>query len=127
MFNLHGIGGFCGGICTAIFAADWVAALDGATVIDGGWINGNFVQLGYNLAGCVTIAAWSFVVTVVILKVMDFIPGLQLRVSEEIELGGFDNGIMEEQMESFVESFTGRDKSTPLTTDSSDRVASKGE
>jgi ammonium transporter, Amt family len=50
-FGLHGIGGYVGSILTGLFAADYVAALDGVTVIPGGWINGHWVQLGYQLAG----------------------------------------------------------------------------
>ena len=52
-FGLHGVGGFVGSILTGFFAADYVAALDGITVIPGGWINGHWVQLGYQLAGSV--------------------------------------------------------------------------
>lgn len=98
VFNLHGIGGFVGGICTALFGADWVAKLDGATEVDGGWIDGHWVQLGYNLAGCVSIAAWSFVMTVVILLLMNWIPGLRLRITKEEELAGYDSVIMEENL-----------------------------
>jgi ammonium transporter, Amt family len=50
-FGLHGIGGYVGSILTGLFAADYVPAMDGATVIPGGWINGHWVQLGYQLAG----------------------------------------------------------------------------
>jgi ammonium transporter, Amt family len=50
-FGLHGIGGYVGSILTGVFAADYITALDGVTVIPGGWINGHFVQLGYQLAG----------------------------------------------------------------------------
>lgn len=99
VFNLHGIGGIVGGICTALFGADWVARLDGSTEIDGGWINGHWVQLGYNLAGCISIAAWSFVMTACILLAMNWIPGLRLRITEEEELAGYDSAIMEECLE----------------------------
>lgn len=50
-FGLHGIGGYVGSILTGLFAADYVAGLDGVTVIPGGWVNGHWVQLGYQLAG----------------------------------------------------------------------------
>jgi len=50
-FGLHGVGGYIGSILTGFFAADYVAATDGATVIPGGWVNQNWVQLGYQLAG----------------------------------------------------------------------------
>jgi len=38
-FALHGMGGFIGAILTALFADSRVASFDGATEIDGGWIN----------------------------------------------------------------------------------------
>jgi len=51
VFALHGVGGYAGNVMTGLFAADYVAALDGVTVIPGGWINHNYIQLGYQLAG----------------------------------------------------------------------------
>jgi ammonium transporter, Amt family len=50
-FGLHGIGGYVGSILTGLFAADYVVALDGISSIPGGWIEGHWVQLGYQLAG----------------------------------------------------------------------------
>jgi Amt family ammonium transporter len=41
---------------TGIFADSRVTGFDG-TVIAGGWINGNFIQLGYQLAGATSIVA----------------------------------------------------------------------
>ena len=35
---------------TGVFAADYVAALDGVTVIPGGWVNHNWIQVAYQLA-----------------------------------------------------------------------------
>lgn len=90
VWALHGIGGFCGSVMTGLFAADYVAATDGSTSIDGGWMNHHYVQLGYQLAGSVSIAAWSFVVTSIILLVMDRIPFLKLRLREDEELLGVD-------------------------------------
>ena len=51
VFALHGIGGYAGNVMTGLFAADYVAHLDGVTVIPGGWIQHNWIQLGYQLAG----------------------------------------------------------------------------
>lgn len=90
VFALHGVGGFAGSFLTGIFAADYVAATDGATVIAGGWMNRHWVQLGYQLAGSVSIGAWSFTVTAIILLIMDRIPFLRLRLHEDEELLGVD-------------------------------------
>ena len=50
VFSMHAIGGMLGSVMTGLFAADYVAHLDGVSVINGGWIQGNWIQLGYQLA-----------------------------------------------------------------------------
>jgi hypothetical protein len=60
-------------------------------VIAGGWINHNYIQLGYQLADSMTGFAYSFVGSCIILLVMNFIPGLSLRASEEDEIMGIDD------------------------------------
>ncbi|KAJ7914341.1 ammonium transporter AmtB-like domain-containing protein [Mycena leptocephala] len=90
VFALHGIGGLTGNVLTGLFAADYITALDGYSSIPGGWLNGNYIQLAYQLAGCAAILSYSFTVTALLLLVMDRIPGLRLRVSEEEETGGLD-------------------------------------
>ncbi|KAI8812735.1 ammonium transporter AmtB-like domain-containing protein [Cladochytrium replicatum] len=100
-FGLHGVGGVVGNLLTGIFAQKWVASLDG-TGIDGGWLDGNFIQLGYQLAGTAAIAVWSFGISYVILSVLNLIPGLRLRVPEESELLGLDVSHMGEQMFEFA-------------------------
>ncbi|KAI5955363.1 hypothetical protein KGF54_001924 [Candida jiufengensis] len=89
VWALHGVGGFVGNILTGIFAADYVAMIDGVE-IDGGWINGNWKQIGYQFAGSISVAAWSFIVTSIILLIMDRIPFLKLRLKEEEEMLGTD-------------------------------------
>ncbi|PSK37202.1 hypothetical protein C7M61_003629 [Candidozyma pseudohaemuli] len=90
VFALHGIGGFIGTFMTGLFAADYIAKLDGATEIDGGWMNQNYIQLGYQLAASTSNGAWSFIVTAIILFAMDKIPFLRLRLHEDEELMGVD-------------------------------------
>jgi Amt family ammonium transporter len=48
------------------------------------------MQLPYQLADSCAITGYVFVVTLLILIVMDFIPGLSLRVSENAEEAGID-------------------------------------
>lgn len=91
VFALHAVGGFVGSICTGLFAADYIARLDGSTEIDGGWLNHNYIQLGYQLAGACATLAWSFVVSSIILLILNRIPFLRLRLSEEDELAGTDS------------------------------------
>lgn len=86
------MGGFVGDILTGFFAAKFVPALDGVSgdSYDGGWWDHNWIQLGYQLAAAVTCAAWSFVVTCILLFVINKIPGCHIRESEEDEIRGLD-------------------------------------
>ncbi|CAN3375935.1 hypothetical protein DIURU_003143 [Diutina rugosa] len=96
VFSLHGIGGFVGNFMTGLFAADYVAAGDGSVAKDasariaGGWMNHHWKQLGYQLAASCSVAAWSFVVTSILLLAMDRIPFLRIRLHEDEELIGTD-------------------------------------
>jgi ammonium transporter, Amt family len=71
--------------------SDYIAHLDGYTVIPGGWINQHYIQLGYQLADSVSGFAYSFGGSCIILSIMGLIPGLALRVSEEDEVMGIDD------------------------------------
>jgi Amt family ammonium transporter len=73
-----------------LFAADYIAALDGSTEIKGGWVNHNYIQLGYQASNSAIGFVYAFVVTYVLLYLMNCLPGLALRVSEEAELRGID-------------------------------------
>lgn len=74
------------------YGSDYIAHLDGSTEIPGGWINQNYVQLGKQLADSVAGFAYSFVLTCLILFLMNLVPGLSLRVSPEEEELGLDDG-----------------------------------
>ncbi|GAA5869101.1 hypothetical protein JCM1840_000469 [Sporobolomyces johnsonii] len=89
-FALHGIGGFTGAILTAFFADSRVVGFDGYSVVAGGWINHHYVQLGWQLASACAIISYTAVVTYILLFIVDHIPGLKLRASEEAEIVGID-------------------------------------
>jgi Amt family ammonium transporter len=90
VFKLHGIGGMVGALLTGIFASRSIAALDGATEAAGG-IDGNGIQVGKQLAEVCAISVYSFAVSCVLLYILKFIPGMQLRVQEEAEMVGLDH------------------------------------
>ncbi|KKA29008.1 hypothetical protein TD95_005144 [Thielaviopsis punctulata] len=102
VFALHGIGGFAGNVMTGIFADKQMAALDG-TEIPGGWVEGHYVQLGWQLAGSMAILGWVFTVTCIILFAMNMVPGLQLRVTAEEEEMGLDDAQLGEFAYDYVE------------------------
>jgi Amt family ammonium transporter len=83
--------------------SSYIAALDGFSSIPGGWIEKNYVQLGYQLAGSVAGFSWSFVLTCIILFLMNLIPGLSLRVSADEEDLGLDDGQLGEFAYDYVE------------------------
>ncbi|GKT58418.1 ammonium transporter [Colletotrichum tofieldiae] len=92
IFAIHGVGGYVGDILTGLFAHKMVPALDGVSgdTYDGGWWNGNFRQLGLQLAGATTCAAWSFFISCILLFAINKIPGMHIRATEEDELRGLD-------------------------------------
>lgn len=103
IFAVHGIGGIVGNLLTGLFAADYIAHLDGATEIDGGWINHNYIQLGYQLADSVSGMAYSFFGTCIILFILNLIPGMSLRAPEEDEIMGIDDAEIGEFAYDYVE------------------------
>jgi len=103
IFAVHGIGGLVGNICTAFFAADYIAHLDFVQEIPGGWLNHNWIQIGYQLADSFSGGFYSFVGTSIILFIMNLIPGLRLRASEEAEILGIDDAEIGEFAYDYVE------------------------
>ncbi len=83
VFAVHGIGGIWGALATGIFA---VAAIGGTK----GLIEGNADQMLTQLIAVVATMGYSFVGTLIILKVLDVIPGLGLRATERDEDQGLD-------------------------------------
>ena len=85
VFAIHGIGGIWGAIATGIFAVATVGGTAGI-LYDGGEIR----QLLSQVIAVLATLTYSFVATVIILKVLDLIPGLGLRVSSKEEASGLD-------------------------------------
>lgn len=83
VFAVHGVGGIWGALATGIFAAAAIGGTKGA-------IEGNVSQMVTQLVAVAATIGYSFVVTVIILKVLDLVPGLGLRVDEGEEDHGLD-------------------------------------
>ncbi|EHY56218.1 ammonium transporter Amt1 [Exophiala dermatitidis] len=103
IFALHGVGGLVGDLLTGLFAADYIAHLDGSMEIPGGWINHHYIQLAYQLCDGVTGMAYSFVLSCLILFVINLIPGLHIRASEQEEIMGMDETEIGEFAYDYVE------------------------
>ncbi len=79
--GVHGVGGTWGALATGIFATAAVNGFEGA-------VDGNPGQIGTQLIAIASVGAYSFIVTAVILKVLDVVMGL--RVTPEEEAIGID-------------------------------------
>lgn len=80
-FGVHGIGGIVGAILTGVFAVKDIGGV-------AGMLEGNGSQLTTQLIGVGATVVYGFIVTFIILKVLDMVIGL--RVSEEEEREGLD-------------------------------------
>ena len=80
---VHGMGGLWGALATGIFA---VEAIGGTA----GLIEGNAEIMGTQVIAVLATIGYSLVVTAIILKVLDLIPGLGLRAPETTEDQGLD-------------------------------------
>ena len=83
MVGVHGVGGTWGAIATGLFATKTVNEAGGD-----GLFYGNPSQLGVQVLAILVTVVLGFVMTTVILKVLDAVMGL--RVSEEEEMAGLD-------------------------------------
>ncbi|SOV09991.1 low affinity ammonium transporter [Ustilago sp. UG-2017a] len=91
IFSVHALAGIVGTLLTGIFTQASVANNDGNTVIAGGWLDGNWIQLAYQLAYCVAVTAWCGGVTFAIMFVVDHTPFIgPFRSSEMGEVVGMD-------------------------------------
>jgi ammonium transporter, Amt family len=80
-FGVHAVGGIVGALLTGVFA---ISEYGGTS----GLIEGNAMQVVNQAKGIIIVLAYDAVVSLVILKVVDFVIGL--RVTDEIEREGLD-------------------------------------
>jgi len=110
LFAEHAIGGIIGLMLNALFGSTTIIAMDGVNVgIPGGWVDHNWKQLykqfAYVCAGC----GYTFVMTALLAKGVDLVPGLQLRSTpdaerlgmDEVEIGEFANDYIEIRRDAF--------------------------
>src|SRR5579872_5675706 len=78
-FGVHGVGGAAGAILTGVFAVTQYGG-------NAGLLEGNPMQVVYQVIGVGTVFIYDVIVTLIILKIVDMVIGL--RVSEEVEREG---------------------------------------
>ncbi|WEJ97661.1 hypothetical protein PSN45_005218 [Yamadazyma tenuis] len=75
IFAIHGITGIVGSLLTGIFGESSYGS-------KGGWVEGNFIQICYQILGCVVTATYVFVMSLLFLYLIDWIPGFHLRIDK---------------------------------------------
>ena len=80
-FGVHAVGGIAGALLTGVFAVSEYGGTPGL-------IEGNPMQVVNQAKGIIIVIAYDVVVSLVILKVVDFVIGL--RVTDEVEREGLD-------------------------------------
>ena len=105
VFAEHGVAGMLGLMANALFGATYIIGLDGVNtgLITGGWIDGNYKQFYIQLAYVVAATGYAFVMSLILAYIINYIPGLRLRASEEAELLGMDDDQLGEFAYDYVE------------------------
>ena len=60
------------------------------------------MQILYQLASSVTVSSYAFVMTLILCIIIDYIPGMGLRCSEEDEIVGIDSSFLGEETYDYV-------------------------
>ena len=76
VFAVHGMGGIWGALATGIFASSAIGGVPGL-------IEGNGAQVLTQLTGIVAVAAFAFIVTLILGKLVDVTVGLRVGQTEE--------------------------------------------
>jgi Amt family ammonium transporter len=84
--GVHGAGGAWGAIATGIFAVATVSGFDALGAAEGfgdGVIEGEWMHLWAAIVGIVAVGGYSFIVTFIILKVLDLTMGIRVKEDDE--------------------------------------------
>ncbi len=90
VFGVHGVGGAWGALMTGVFASEIIGGVPGV-------IEGNPALIVTQIIPIFATFAYSGVVTFIILKVLDVIPGLGLQEDEKSEFQGMDISVHAER------------------------------
>jgi Amt family ammonium transporter len=102
----HGMAGVLGLLANGFFGDSSIIGLDGVNgnyLYLGGFVKHNWKQLYIQFAYILACCAYAFVMSSIIAFIINFIPGLHLRASEEAELLGMDDDQLGEFAYDYVE------------------------
>jgi len=88
--HVHTILALADSLIRGIFAADYIAILDGHTRITGGWLNNHWSQVAPQIYVSMAVGAYSYVVTIIVLFITHWIMNVELSNTADIELYGID-------------------------------------
>jgi Amt family ammonium transporter len=83
VFAVHGVGGIVGALLTGVFAVEAIGGIPGLVEGNGGALRANFISV-------IATLIYSLLATLIILLVLNKIPGLGLRVVDRDEDDGLD-------------------------------------
>jgi Amt family ammonium transporter len=83
VFGVHGVGGLWGALLTGVFALEVIGGTKGL-------LEGNGSIMIEQIVAVLATGTYSLVATLIILKILDIIPGLGLQVAEQTESAGLD-------------------------------------
>ena len=105
IFAEHAVGGIIGLVFNALFGANYIIGLDGVNtgLYAGGWLSHNYKQLYIQVAYICAVVGYSFTMSAILAFLINIIPGLHLRASDEAELLGMDDDQIGEFAYDYVE------------------------
>lgn len=105
VFAEHAVAGMLGLLSNGIFGSGYIIGLDGVNtgLYQGGFITHNWKQLYIQFTYVMAVTVYAFVVSAILAFVINKIPGLHLRASEEAELLGMDDDQLGEFAYDYVE------------------------
>jgi Amt family ammonium transporter len=86
VFGVHGIGGMFGAVCVGLFASSAITELAGIADKPAGIFFGGTTLIVKQLISVIAAFSYSFIVTFVLLKLVDLVVGLRVTTEEE-EIG----------------------------------------
>ncbi|CAK7895205.1 ammonium transporter Mep1p [[Candida] anglica] len=92
IFAIHGVAGIIGSIMTGIFATARYES-------EGGWVEGHWIQICYQLLGSVVTSVYVFVLSCAFLYLIDWIPFLHLRIDKDFNKRMREQKLLRERQE----------------------------
>ncbi|SCV67221.1 BQ2448_5867 [Microbotryum intermedium] len=101
IYACHGVAGIVGLVFTGVFAEAAYTGNDGYSTASG-WIEKNYIQVGYQLGYICAVWGYTFVMCFALMFLINLIPGCKFRVDENQEIVGTDDAELGEWAYDYV-------------------------